>query len=187
MSCRFFVCLLLMQRGAWAQPGYSSLQGQITDPSGSAVPGATVAVRQGASVVRTVETSVQGRYQIAGLNPGKYDVRIIAKGFALAETTAYDIAAGRATVLSVRLTLGVEIQRITVADSLQIDLDPAANAGALVLRGSDLDALADNRDDLANDVRALAGPAAGPNGARSSLTASPAGAFLPRARSARCA
>ena len=34
----------------------------------------------------------------------------------------------------------------------------------VVLRGSDLDALSDNLDDLAADLQALAGPAAGPNG-----------------------
>ena len=33
-----------------------------------------------------------------------------------------------------------------------------------MLRGSDLDALSDNPDDLAADLQALAGPAAGPNG-----------------------
>ena len=40
----------------------------------------------------------------------------------------------------------------------------AANASAVVLRGSDLDALSDNPDDLAAHLQALAGPAAGPNG-----------------------
>jgi len=40
----------------------------------------------------------------------------------------------------------------------------AANASAIVLRGADLDALSDNPDDLAADLAALAGPAAGPNG-----------------------
>ena len=38
------------------------------------------------------------------------------------------------------------------------------NASAVVLRGSDLDALSDNPDDLLVDLQALAGPAAGPNG-----------------------
>src|SRR5205823_9170255 len=39
-----------------------------------------------------------------------------------------------------------------------------ANASAVVVRGSDLDALSDNPDDLMVDLQALAGPAAGPNG-----------------------
>ena len=44
--------------------------------------------------------------------------------------------------------------------------DPSNNAGALVLRGADLAALSDDPDDLAEDLQALAGPSAGPNGAQ---------------------
>ena len=43
-------------------------------------------------------------------------------------------------------------------------MDPSANGDALVLRGSDLDVLSDDPDDLAADLAALAGPGAGPNG-----------------------
>ena len=46
----------------------------------------------------------------------------------------------------------------------QVSVDPSSNAGALVLKGEDLDALSDNPDDLQDDLQALAGPAAGPNG-----------------------
>src|SRR5213075_3338546 len=42
--------------------------------------------------------------------------------------------------------------------------DSSNNASAVVLRGADLDALSDNPNDLAADLQALAGPAAGPNG-----------------------
>src|SRR5205807_8934886 len=45
-----------------------------------------------------------------------------------------------------------------------VSTEASANASAIVLRGSDLDALSDNPDDLAADLQALAGPAAGPNG-----------------------
>ena len=51
-----------------------------------------------------------------------------------------------------------------VADELQVATDPSSSAGALVLRGKDLDALSDDPTDLAVDLAALAGPAAGPNG-----------------------
>ena len=38
------------------------------------------------------------------------------------------------------------------------------NANAVVLKGKDLDALSDDPDELENQLQALAGPAAGPNG-----------------------
>ena len=53
---------------------------------------------------------------------------------------------------------------MTVTDTQQVELDPAKNAGALVLKQEDLDMLSDDPDDLQADLLALAGPAAGPNG-----------------------
>ena len=45
-----------------------------------------------------------------------------------------------------------------------MSVDPNQNAGALVLSGKDLDTLSDDPDQLADDLQALAGPSAGPNG-----------------------
>ena len=43
---------------------------------------------------------------------------------------------------------------------------PESNASAIVIKGKDLDALSDDPDELQNELTALAGPAAGPNGAQ---------------------
>ena len=45
-----------------------------------------------------------------------------------------------------------------------VSTDPDNNAGAVVLKGADLDALPEDPDDLAAALQALAGPSAGPNG-----------------------
>src|SRR6185295_6344299 len=45
-----------------------------------------------------------------------------------------------------------------------VDASASNNAGAVVMSGTDLDALSDDPDQLQNDLLALAGPAAGPNG-----------------------
>ena len=42
--------------------------------------------------------------------------------------------------------------------------DAGENASAIVLKGNDLDALSDDPDELSNELTALAGPSAGPNG-----------------------
>ena len=71
--------------------------------------------------------------------------------------------AARST-LDVPLTIATEKQEVTVADTQQIAIDPDKNAGALILKGEDLDILPDDPCDLQADLLALAGPAAGPNG-----------------------
>src|SRR4029077_8309260 len=93
-----------------------------------------------------------------------YTIGIGATGFALFESMPVELTAARATTADARLALAAEKQEITVADTTQVELDPSKNAGATVLTGSDLDMLSDDPNDLQNDLEALAGPSAGPNG-----------------------
>ena len=75
------------------------------------------------------------------------------------------VTAGATETVDFPLSLASANQSVTVSEFGQgVQVDPAANADAIVLRGSDLDALADDPDDLAADLAALAGPGAGPNG-----------------------
>src|SRR5207237_4683155 len=101
---------------------------------------------------------------LAGLAPGKYTVRASAPGFGAFENTEVDVTA-RAGQLDVTLKVTIDQQKVTVsADTVGVNTDPENNVGALVLRGTDLDSLHDDPDDLAAALQALAGPAAGPNG-----------------------
>ncbi|MEQ1886850.1 MAG: carboxypeptidase regulatory-like domain-containing protein [Bryobacteraceae bacterium] len=141
-----------------------NLRGQIMDPSGAAIPGATVTVTAANGDVKTAETNSNGVYSVNGLGSGKYTVRVIATGFSVYERPELEFAQGRFTTLDVKLPLATAQQEITVTDSLQVEVDPAKNASATVLQGQDLDMLSDDPNDLQNDLQALAGPAAGPNG-----------------------
>ena len=90
-------------------------------------------------------------------------MRVNAPGFGLGEKTL-DLPGGRPSTLDVTLTVAQEKQEVTVSDTQRVELDPAQNAGALVLKGTDIDILPDDPDDLQVDLLALAGPSAGPNG-----------------------
>jgi Carboxypeptidase regulatory-like domain len=161
------------------EPG--SLRGQITDPSGKSVPNAVVSVTGSRGVAGTVKSDVQGHYELRNLEPGSYTVRVEAKGFPVVERTAFEVAAGQSQGLDFSLTLGPQTDRITVQDTLQLEVDPANNASALVIRGKELDALSDDPDDLAADLSALAGPAAGPNGGQIYIDGFTGGRLPPKA------
>ena len=45
-----------------------------------------------------------------------------------------------------------------------MSIEAGGNTSAIVLKGKDLDALSDDPDELSNELTALAGPSAGPNG-----------------------
>ncbi len=161
----FFLCALAVFMAAML-PGQTlgTLHGVVLDPSGAAVPNASVTVSGPNNVVKVAQTDSSGAYTIAGLPAGMYTVRVIATGFNVFEKTDADITTGRPVTLDARLSVASEKQEVTVQDTQHVELDPAKNAGALVLKEEDLDMLPDDPDDLQADLLALAGPAAGPNG-----------------------
>jgi hypothetical protein len=144
--------------------GGGELRGQVLDPSGAAVPGATVTLTLGSRVVRA-RSGQDGIFSFRSVSPGTYSVFVDAAGFAQFSKTDVSILAGRVQQLNVSLTIAVEQQNIQVTDqSSGVSLNPDENSGAIVIKGSDLDALSDDPDELQNELQALAGPAAGPNG-----------------------
>jgi hypothetical protein len=148
----------------FAQPAVGTIKGQVSDPSAAAVPAATVTVRGEDGTTKQARTDSLGMYTIPGLAPGKYDVHVEAKGFNAFEALAVPVSTGAVT-MNVPLTVAMETQSVTVStDTSSVTTDPTQNVGQLVLKGEDLQTLSDDPDDLANDLQALAGPAAGPNG-----------------------
>src|ERR1700693_2924338 len=57
-----------------------TIRGVVTDPSAAVIPNATV-VATGNGVTRSVKTDNQGKYAVANVPPGKYNVRADANGF----------------------------------------------------------------------------------------------------------
>ncbi|MDX2149913.1 MAG: carboxypeptidase regulatory-like domain-containing protein [Bryobacteraceae bacterium] len=152
---------LAMMNGA-AQTTTASLRGQVTDPSAAAIPEAVVTLT-GNGLQRRAQTDLQGQYVFQAVTPGKYTVRVTKTGFAVFEVQEFEISG--AVTLDVPMTVTMEAQKVTVNDDRgNVSTDPNSNAGSLILKGKDLEALSDDPDQLASDLQALAGPAAGPNG-----------------------
>ena len=160
-----FVFLLAVVVVAFGQQSGGILRGVVTDESGALIPAATLTITDASGARREVQTGASGTFTVNGLAPGKYTVRLTIAGFVPYENTV-ELGAGRTAELSISLNVQAEKQQVTVSGEPgpQVSTDPSSNAGALVLRGADLDALSDDPDDLAADLQALAGPSAGPNG-----------------------
>lgn len=149
----------------FAQTDDLSLRGQLTDPSGAVVPAVAVTLVGPDGVAKEVQTDEEGRYTFRNLPAGTYTMRIIVRGFADVEKTGIVIARGQPRIVDAQLVVALEKQQVTVqGDAAEVNVNPTANVGALVLKGDSLDALSDNPDDLQDELQALAGPAAGPDG-----------------------
>lgn len=144
-----------------AQQSLGTLRGNVKDELGGVIIGATVTVADAAGVEKTAETDEQGNYSFAGLAPGRYTVRINQGGFAAYENLGVEVQAGRAAPLDIVLTVAIEQEEVTVTAEAPVDTEAESQAGAVVLRGDDLDALPDDPEDLSEALQALAGPGAG--------------------------
>jgi hypothetical protein len=141
-----------------------SLRGQVLDPSGAVVPGAAVTLTQGATTL-SEQSGNDGVYLFKAVPPGSYALTVEAGGFAIFTKSGVVVAAGKSLQQNVSLTIAIQQQDITVSDqNAGVSLNPDENSGAMVVKGSDLDALSDDPDELQNELQALAGPAAGPSG-----------------------
>src|SRR4051812_14016347 len=67
---------------AFAQAASASIWGTITDAQGGVLPGVTLTVQNAESgVVRTSVTETDGKYRLAGLSPGRYNLTADLTGF----------------------------------------------------------------------------------------------------------
>jgi hypothetical protein len=155
-----YVCLFVLQA---QQAGI--LQGTVTDETGAVIPGANVTLTAPGFEPRSTSTDENGQYRFTGLRGGTYSIRVETAGFALFEKADVPVSSGVVT-FDAPLKVQAARQEVSVEGESrsQISTDPSQNAGAIVLRDQDLAALSDDPDDLASDLQALAGPAAGPNG-----------------------
>jgi Carboxypeptidase regulatory-like domain len=162
---RLLLIVALCASTALAQQAGGTLRGQVLDELGGAIVGATVVAVDAKGVEKTVTSNGEGLYTIGGLAPGRYTLRVNAAGFAPYENAEVDVTSGRNPQLNVTLKVTIEQTKVTVAsDSAALSTEPENNAGAVVLKGADIEALPDDPDDLAAALQALAGPSAGPNG-----------------------
>ncbi|HEV2800598.1 MAG TPA: carboxypeptidase regulatory-like domain-containing protein [Pyrinomonadaceae bacterium] len=147
-----------------AAQGTGSLRGTITDEFGGIVVGANVTLVDAAGAERTATTNEEGVYTFANLAPGTYTLRATTTGFGLYENMEVVVAAGRREAIDIKLSVMLEKEDVTVAAETPVSTEAENNQSATIIKGTDLDALPDDPDDLAAALQALAGPSAGPNG-----------------------
>ena len=167
--------------GTRGQDNTATLHGQVTDPSGAAIPNASVHV-VGPNQNATAQTGRNGSYEVKGLSPGSYTVKADASGFHEYEKDAVGVAAGQNLKLDLPLSIQTEEEKVqvTAEGGEQLSVSPENNAGAIVISGKDLDQLSDDPDQLQSDLQALAGPSVGPNGGQMYIDGFTAGQLPPK-------
>ncbi|MCU1258580.1 MAG: Cna domain protein [Bryobacterales bacterium] len=107
------IALVALTANLFGQAMDSTLVGTVTDPSGSAVPGARVtATNKDTNVKAQTTTNTAGEYRVNNIPVGRYDVSASAQGFSTA--TKADVMMDLNHTASVNLTLSVGTVGTTV-------------------------------------------------------------------------
>jgi len=127
--------LLLLGQFAFGQAVYGNIVGTVNDPSGAAVPNATVIIKDldRGGEYKTV-TNARGNYEQTHLLAGRYLVSVTAAGFSLFESTA-DIQIDASTRVDARLGVqGATAQVEVTEETPLLKVDRADVSSTLTTR-----------------------------------------------------
>jgi hypothetical protein len=111
------VAILALNSGnVFAQTsGTGIVVGTVTDPSGAAVPGATVTLADiTTNSHRTTTTNETGRYNFPNVPPGNYNLTITKPGFRIGKIVNQTVAVGESRTLDTKLDVGTATQVVEV-------------------------------------------------------------------------
>ena len=122
-----FSCVAQTSRVAGA------IEGSVVDPTGSAVAGATVTLRnQGTNQTRTTPTSSLGSFHAGELPVGRYELRVESPGFSPYVNDAIVVSIGIVVQIKVRLAPATVQQQITVSEQPP-SIDPTESTEATTI------------------------------------------------------
>ncbi|HWF39164.1 MAG TPA: TonB-dependent receptor [Candidatus Acidoferrales bacterium] len=135
---RFFgVAMLLLSLLVAMKPAAAQtagvILGQVKDPSGAAVPNATVtltSVETGAS--RTATSGEDGAYRFSAVEPGHYNVKVESQGFKTSTITGITLDVAQELVSNVTLEVGTSTQEVTVTGEAPVVNTTSSSLGGLV-------------------------------------------------------
>ena len=127
----FAMCLSLFAVGAMAQSATTgAIEGVVSDPNGNPVPGAKVTVTASTLISpQSATTDDQGRYRIANLPPGKYDLTV-AEVAGFAETkreTQVEVNLDKVSSGNVRMAIKGQQATVTVTSTAGAGVDVTSN------------------------------------------------------------
>jgi hypothetical protein len=113
---------------AAAQEPTGAIEGTVTDPQGAIVQNATVTARNVATnLTRNTTTGDDGRYRIAQLPPGVYEVRVTAANFKATLATDVQVTVGSNVPLDIGLEVGGTTEQVTVTGGGEAQIDRTDN------------------------------------------------------------
>ena len=97
-----------------------TIRGTVTDPSGAAIPNATVtAADANTGIQRVLASNSSGIFVFPDLPIGTYTLKIAAKGFATEQRAGLTLITGQVIDMTIPMSVGAQTQQITVTSETQ--------------------------------------------------------------------
>jgi outer membrane cobalamin receptor len=144
-----------------------SVAGSVSDPDGRPVAGAEVLLTSAATVVVRTRTDGTGRFAIANLPAGRYEVTVVFEGFRV-DPQAVSIGSGDAREVNLQLHVSAVSESVVVSAS-QVDVPLSSVAeSAAVIGGREMTSR--QMETVADALRFVPGLDVSMNGGRGSVT-----------------
>jgi hypothetical protein len=115
-----------------AQTDISTIQGTIIDPSGAAIPGASVEVTNAdTNAVRTTTSNDSGLFTLGAIERGRYNAKISATGFET-QVESFVVQVSQTVALTFTLKPGAVTSEVTVTDAAPVVDLSDSSTGAVI-------------------------------------------------------
>jgi hypothetical protein len=114
------------------------ISGAVADPSGAAIPGATLTISQASTgFTETVTANESGEYVFPALQPGTYQLKVSVKGFREAVYDNLIVGAAKTTDLKVQLEVGASTETVRVSTGSEV-LETTSNTLSSTISPDDI-------------------------------------------------
>ena len=122
---------------AIAQLSSAAINGTVRDASGAVIAGADLTLRNTSTgVERQTATNSTGNYAFVDITPGSYTLQVIKTGFAKAQQNAVVLTVNQTAEFDFTLTVGSQVQRVTVTSAAAQLKTTTSNLGTVFNRVS---------------------------------------------------
>ena len=147
------VCAVLPLRAE--APADPTLSGAVLDPSGAAIPHATIHLHS-ATADRTATADDSGHFTLT-LPPATYSVTADSPGFRTYNRDAFVVGAAHNAALNITLQIATDTEEVSVSSNDGLSTDASENKTALIFKEDKLDTFSDDPAIMLQQLQALGG------------------------------
>jgi len=118
---------------ALGQTATGEVNGTITDPAGAVLSAATATlVNQATNIEVRAQANPDGHFIFVNVKPGRYLLRVDAKGFKTVETSTFDVGVSQTVTEDVSLVLGEVSEAVQVTASAELVQRSSSELGTVI-------------------------------------------------------